>query len=117
VDAIVSRVDLGPIVDRVDVDRVAERIDLDAVIARLDLAELARTVIEEIDLPEIIRESSGSMASETVRGVRIQGIEADAAVSRAVDRILLRRRARDTDAPGEPEALETSSDDDPDPRA
>jgi hypothetical protein len=116
VDAIVSRVDLGAIVDRVDVDRVAERIDLDAVIARLDLAELARTVIEEIDLPEIIRMSSGSIASETVRGARIQGIEADAAVSRAVDRILLRRRARDTDAPGTAESLETPTDDDPDPR-
>jgi hypothetical protein len=113
-DEIASRIDLDAIVSRVDVDQVAKRLDLDAVIARIDLPELARSVIEEIDLPEIIRESSGTMASETVRGVRIQGIEADAAVSRAVDRILLRRRGRDTDAPGDPESFGTPlADDDP----
>jgi hypothetical protein len=112
VDAVVARVDLDAIVRRVDIDGVAERIDLDAVIARIDLPELARSVIEEIDLPEVIRDSTGSMASETVRGVRIQGIEADAAVSRAMDRMLLRRRSRETDAPGEPESLDDARTDD-----
>jgi hypothetical protein len=113
VDAIVDRLDLNEIASRIDVeaviagvdlDAIAQRLDVEAVIDRIDLAGIARSVIDEIDLPEIIRESTGSMASETVRGVRIQGIEADAAVSRAVDRVLLRRRSRETDAPGEPES-------------
>lgn len=103
---IAARIDVDAIVARVDVDEVAERLDVAAVIERLDLAELTRVVMEEIDLPEIIRDSTGSMASETVRGVRIQGIEADASVSRTVDRILRRRPQRDTDAPGEPESLQ-----------
>jgi hypothetical protein len=112
-DALVGRVDIARIVERVDVDAVAARLDVDAVaarldveavIARLDLSAIAREVLDEIDLPEIIRESSGAMASETVRGVRMQSIDADRAVSRAIDRMLLRHRERATDAPGEAEA-------------
>jgi hypothetical protein len=87
-----DRVDIDAIVAEVDVDAVAARLDLDTIIARLDLPALAQGVIDAIDLPEIIRESSGSMASEAVRGVRMQGIEADDAVNRAVDRLLRHRR-------------------------
>jgi len=98
-DAIVRRVDVEGVVRRVDLDAVAARIDLDAIVDRVDLIGLARYVIDEIDLPEVIRESTGSMASETVRSVRMQGIEADQAVSKLVDRALLRRRARRTETP------------------
>jgi hypothetical protein len=86
-----ERVDLDGIVATVDIDAVAARIDIDAVISRIDLVGLAEDVIAEVDLPEIIRDSTGSMASETVRGVRMQGITADEAVGRAVDRFRLRR--------------------------
>ena len=90
-----ERVDLDGIVATVDIDAVAARIDIAAVIDRIDLVGLAEDVIAEVDLPEIIRESTGSMASETVRGVRMQGITADEAVGRAVDRFrLLRSRQR-----------------------
>ena len=117
VSAVVERVDVDPVVDRVDLDSAARRLDLDAVLDRLDLTSvvlqrvdlgvlvqaildridlvaLAAEVIEGVDLPEIIRESTGSMASDTVRGVRMQGIVADEAVGRAVDRLLLRRGTR-----------------------
>jgi hypothetical protein len=52
------------------------------VAGRLDLAGMAREVINEIDLPEIIRVSTGSVASESVRDVRIQAIQADETVAR-----------------------------------
>lgn len=94
-DAIVASVDIEPIVDRVDVDAVASRLDLAAIVERLDILGIAREVIDGIDLPEIIRESSGAMASETVVGVRMRGIEADERISRIVDRVMLRRKARD----------------------
>ncbi len=94
-DAIVDRIDLDEIAGRLDVDAVVARADLDAVIERLDLARIAEEVIDEIDLPAIIRDSTGSMASETVRGVRMTGISADDAVSRVVDRALFRRRRHD----------------------
>jgi hypothetical protein len=77
------------------VNAVLDKIDLTAVVSRLDLNSIAREVIEGIDLPEIIRESSGAMASETVVGVRMRGIEADERISRLVDRVILRRRGRD----------------------
>jgi hypothetical protein len=126
VDGIVSRVDIDAIVSRVDVDEIAASIDLDAIVARLDIddivasvdldaiidrlnvVEIAEDVINEIDLPEIIRDSTGSMASQVVRDARVQSIDADQAVNRLVDRILRRRRDRSTSVPGhDPMADET----------
>jgi hypothetical protein len=94
VDAIVERVDLNRAADRIDVDRVVARADLVAVIDRLDLAAIAEEVIDEVDLPRLVRESSGVMANETVQTVRVQGMNADRLVSRVVDRVL-RREARE----------------------
>jgi predicted RNase H-like nuclease len=91
-------------VARIDIDAIVSRVDIDAIVRRLDLVGLAEEVVNGIDLPEIIRESTGSMASDVVRDARMQSIDADAAIARIVDRILRRRRARRTDAPGEPES-------------
>ncbi len=93
-DQIVAGVDIEAILNRVDVNEIAERVSIDAVIDRIDLIGLTSYVLDSIDLPEIIRESTGSVASETVRGVRMQSIDADQAVQRAVDRLLLRRKPR-----------------------
>lgn len=113
-DAVVERLDLNAIVREqvdldglvggVDIDAIAARIDIEAVINRIDLVSLVEVVIAEIDLPEIIRESSGSMASETVRGVRMQGFTADEALGRAVDRFRpLKSRRRHVVPPIEPD--------------
>ena len=72
--------------------RPSARVDIDAVIDRVDLVRIVEEVLEEIDLPALIRDSTGSMTSETVRGVRMTGISADDALTRAVDRALFRRR-------------------------
>lgn len=67
------------------------------VFPRVDLATLrglVEEVVDAIDLPEIIRQSTGSMASETVRGARMQAVAADEAVARVVDRLFLRRNGR-----------------------
>jgi hypothetical protein len=98
-NAVVAGVDLNAAVAGVDLDAVAARLDVDAVINRVDLVRIAQDVISEIDLPEIIRGSTGSLASGTVRGVRMQGIAADEAVGRVVDRVLLRRGRRSNQAP------------------
>jgi hypothetical protein len=106
IDGVVARVNLDPIMARVDVNAIAAEVDLDAIVSRIDLAGLANQVIDEIDLPEIIRESSGAIASETVVGVRMQGIEADERVNRIMDRLLLRRRGRDSVGPDPVEAAD-----------
>jgi len=104
VDQVARRLDIEAVLDRMDLTRtVLERVDLvkvvDAVLDQMDLIALANEIIDGVDLPEIIRDSTGSMASETVQGVRLQGIEADQAVGRAVDRLLLRHRASRTPSP------------------
>jgi hypothetical protein len=110
-DQVVARVDLDRIVDRVDPNQIAARIDpdaivgrvdLDAVLARIDLPGLTEQLIDEVDLGEIIRESSSTMASESVDALRVQGMRVDGLVSRIVDRILLRDGQRQTDpVPGQ----------------
>jgi hypothetical protein len=99
VDAIAARIDLDAIAARLDLDAIVARVDIDAVLARVDLPELTEQVIEEVDLSEIIRESSSTMASETVDALRVQGMRVDGLVSRVVDRILLREGARQTGPP------------------
>ncbi len=99
---VVEKVDLGHVVND-----ALDQLDMtELVMRRVDLATVAEYVIEEIDLPEIIRESSGSIAYETVQGIRLQSVDADRAVSRFVDRMLLRRGARRTGAPGGTQADE-----------
>jgi hypothetical protein len=63
----------------------------DEVLKRIDMAAMAEGVIAEVDLAEMIRQSTGSVASDTVRGVRMQGISGDEAVGRVVARLRLRR--------------------------
>jgi hypothetical protein len=96
VAAVLDEVDLNGVVARVDLDAIAARIDLNAIVASLDLAGLTEQVIDEVDLGEIIRESSGTMATETVDALRVQGIRADQLVSRLVDRVLFRKGERPT---------------------
>jgi hypothetical protein len=96
-DLLVAQVDIDAVAARVDVDAIARRVDVEAVVDRLDLVELANQVIGGVDLPEIIRESTGSISGGLVRGTRMQGFEADQAVSGFVGR-LLRRRSREVPA-------------------
>lgn len=110
VEAVIARVDLDAVAARLDVEAVLDRLDLtgtvltrvdlgavvEHVLAQMDLPALVEGVLDEIDLPEIIRESTGTMASETVRGVRMQGVSADEAVTRVVDRLFLRHRPEPT---------------------
>jgi hypothetical protein len=118
-DLVLSRVDLHRVVtealdtldltdivlDRVDVDAIVARADIEAVIDRVPIIPLANYVIEEIDLPQIIRESTGGVATDAVNSLRVQSVGADQLVSRWADRLLLRRRQRNLDAPGNPESL------------
>jgi len=95
-DAIVQHIDLDAIVARIDLDAVVAGVDIDAILARVDLPGLTEQVIDEVDLGEIIRESSSTMASETVDALRVQGMRVDGLVSRIVDRILQREGLRQT---------------------
>lgn len=89
---VTENVDLDAVAARVDVDAIADRVDTDRIVERLDLAAITDQVLDEIDLPEIMRSSTGSLASNVVVGVRKRGIDADDAVAGIVDRLLRRDR-------------------------
>lgn len=88
VAAVLDELDLTAIVrDRLQADAI------EAVIARIDLVGLANEVIDGVDLPAIIRESTTSVTAEVMTDVRTQGERADDAVSGFVDRVLGRRQS------------------------
>jgi hypothetical protein len=97
IDQLAARIDVDAIAARIDLDAVIARVDVDAVVARVDLPGLTEQVMDEVDLGGIIRESSRTMANETVDSLRVQGMRADRLLSRVVDRILQRRDDRLTD--------------------
>ena len=99
VDAIISRVDIDQITSGIDLDAIVARIepgtvvarvDVEAVLDRLDLTTIARQVLEAIDLPGILRRSTGAVSSQAARVVRTKGMHADESVSRFIDRVLRR---------------------------
>ena len=92
---------------RVDIDALVATVDLEPVIDRLPIVEIAEYVIEQTDLPAIIRQSTGGVASDAIDAVRLRSYATDIATARIVDR-LLPRRGRKLDAPGEPESLSES---------
>ncbi|MGZ5364295.1 MAG: hypothetical protein ACXWZR_09700 [Mycobacterium sp.] len=93
VDLILDELDLNALVrERVDIDAIAADFDIEAIINRIDLIALADRVIEGVDLPAIIRESTNSMTAEVMTDVRTQGERADDVVAGIVDRMLWRDR-------------------------
>ena len=68
IDALVESVDLNQVIGSVDIDAIAARLDVAAVINQLDLVALTEQILNAIDIPEVIRESTNSVASEGVRG-------------------------------------------------
>jgi hypothetical protein len=93
VDLILDELDLNALVsERVDIDALAADLDIEAVINRVDLIALADKVIQGVDLPAIIRDSTNSMTAEVMTDVRTQGERADDLVAGMVDRMLGRGR-------------------------
>jgi hypothetical protein len=87
---LLDRIDMDRLLDRIDMERLTARIDVQALLDRVDLPAVASDVIEDLDIPQVIREATADTATEGVRDVRLRGVEADRAIRRAVDRILAR---------------------------
>lgn len=68
---------------------VLDELDITALVReRVDLAGLANQVIDEVDLPAIIRSSTASVTADVMTDVRGQSERADDVVSGFVDRLL-----------------------------
>ena len=95
VNAVVSRVDFNEIVkDHVDVNEIVAQAELTPILDRVPMTEIADYVIEEIDLPSLIRESTGGVADGLLSTLRFQAIQTDNFVSGIVDRVFFRREKR-----------------------
>ena len=99
IEAILARVDVNALVGSVDLNAILDRVDMDALLARLDLPSLINNVLSEIELGDLIQESTTSIATDARDVVRMQAHGADDLMARVVDRILFRRRPRDLMTP------------------
>ncbi|PND58906.1 hypothetical protein CRM90_05955 [Mycobacterium sp. ENV421] len=89
VELVLEQIDLTALVrDNVDIDAIVTDVDIDAIIARIDLIGLADQIIDGVDLPTIIRESTGTVTAEVMTDVRSQTARADDMISGFVDRML-----------------------------
>lgn len=100
VELVLDQIDMEALVDRIPVDRVIEKVDIDAIAARIDIdAIIDRIDVEEIvasvDMGAIVRDSTTSLAGETIDAIRVQVMGVDLFAARVVDRILRRRQPRD----------------------
>lgn len=86
VDALVDRVDVVAVVDRIDPDRLLARVDVDALVDRVDVER----VVQRAGIPEIVAESTGSLAESALDLLRRQLLALDVVLTRGVMR--LRRR-------------------------
>ena len=94
-NAIISRVDLTEIVVRnVNINEIVAQADINPILDRIPMTEIADYVIEEIDLPALVRESTGGVADDILGLLRFQAIETDNFFSNLVDKVLFRRVTR-----------------------
>lgn len=94
-DGLVARIDLDTLAERLDLDALLARVDLDALVRRLDIGAVAREAVESVDLGEIVRESTVTLGTDVVDGLRLQTIRADDLLTRWVDLVLRRREPRE----------------------
>jgi hypothetical protein len=95
-NALVERVDIQAVVERIDPNPLVARLDVDAIMRRIDVAGAAQRVLDEVQIGDVIRESTGTLTVETVDALRRRGADADGRLARFVDSILGRRDGRDT---------------------
>jgi hypothetical protein len=83
------------VVEHVDLDKVVEgafqSVDMTQLILdRIDLVRITEYVVEAGHIPDLVRDSTMTLTSETVQEMRRQGVTADEAVARFVSRFLHR---------------------------
>jgi hypothetical protein len=102
IEAILDRVDVDGIVRRVDIDALMQRVDVDAIVQRVDVPSLVTGVLENIELGDIIADSTTNIAGSARDTARVQAIRVDGGLAGVGDRILRRRRPRDLVVGGYP---------------
>jgi hypothetical protein len=87
VDELAQRFPVEDLARRLDVRELAGRVDVEYLLQRVDLGGLALRVIEEIDLPAIIRGSTEDLSGEALDALRFRAMHADQLLTRWRDRL------------------------------
>jgi hypothetical protein len=102
IEAILARVDVDALVARVDVNALVGRVDVNEIVQRVDLPGIVTTVLENIELGDLIADSTTNIATSARDTARVQAIRVDGGLAEVVDRLLRRRRERDLVVSGYP---------------
>ena len=86
IDALLERIDIDAIVQRVDIGAILDQVDIDAIVKRIDLQAL----VADLGIEDIVRQSTGVLASDSVKLVRVRTMNGDVLLGRFVDRLLHR---------------------------
>src|SRR4051812_48341829 len=86
VNAIVEQVDIDALLTRIDMDALLDRVDIDGIFKRVDIA----AILDEVGIDDLVRQSTGVLASDTVKILRVRSMNCDVLLSRFVDRLLHR---------------------------
>lgn len=94
-NAIVARVDPNALLDRVDVNALMARVDLNTLLAGVDVDALLRNLdlealVRRSGIPDIVAESTYSMAGSALDVARRQLVGLDVVADRIVDRLMRR---------------------------
>ena len=81
---IVERLDVNHLLDRADPDRLLARVDVDAVMDRID----AERLVQRAGIPDIVAESTGSVAESALDLMRRQLLGLDVVMTRGAMRVL-----------------------------
>ena len=103
-NALLSRVDLDAVLARVDMDALLARVDLNTLLADVDLDALLRNVdlealVRRSGIPDIVAESTYSMAGSALDLARRQLVGLDVVVDRIVDRLMRRSEEQRLEGP------------------
>jgi hypothetical protein len=82
---VIAQLDLPSLVRQIPMEDIVEQVDIEAIVQRIDLGG-------------VIREATVGLSAEVVEGLRDQGMALDVFTARVVDRMLFRKKPRQTDA-------------------
>jgi hypothetical protein len=94
-ERIVGILPIEAILARVDVNALVAQVDVGALLSRMDLGGIITEVLSQIELGDLISDSTSSIAIDARDAARVQAMGVDGGLARVVDRILRRRNERD----------------------
>jgi hypothetical protein len=99
-ERVINVIPINAVLARVDVNAIVSQVDVGALLQSMDLGSLITDVLAQIELGDLISDSTSSIATDARDAVRVQAMGVDTGLAHLVDRVLRRKRERDVLVPG-----------------